>query len=170
MSTDLDFTCPTQDTIGAFVQTSPGFSLAFTAAPSKLDNNPLNVTITPVIANAVTSTNYNTGLYNAGTGIITVPKTGIWAINQTYLTESGNDPFISYMLTRYSITGFTGLVEFINTSDLLQSGLDASNGRSDLVYIEEGTTMQLDAEYTLSGGPGAAAVAIRFSMHMISEL
>ena len=170
MSTDLESTCPTQDSIGAFVQTAPGFSVAFFIQPFKLVNTPVTVVISPVIANSPSSTDYNSGMYNPTTGIITVPKTGLWIINQTFANESGNDPYLSYVLTGYNITGFTGTVQFFNTNDKMVSGEDSSNARSDSVYLVKGTTIQLDAEYTLTGNPGVVDLGIRFSMQLVSEL
>ncbi len=170
MSTDIDFSCYTQDSLGTFAQTTPGFSLAYGDTTAKQDNNPLNVVIGTLISNVVTSTDYNSGMYNINTGVITVPKTGIWILNQTYITESGNTPFVSYTLTQYIISGFVGPVQLVNTSDLLRSGLDASNGRSDTVYLTAGTTLSLSLEYTVVGDPGTIDIGVRFSMHLISEL
>ena len=72
MSTDIDYSCVPQDDIPS-KPSAPGFSVLYTTEISKLVPGTVFTSIPVVIANSPTSTDYNTGMYNAGTGDIIVP-------------------------------------------------------------------------------------------------
>ena len=166
MSTDIDTQCFTQDSASIL----PGFSkVFFVAGPTKNVNTPVTVNFTPTIANSASSTDYNDGLYDENTGIVTVPVTGKWALFAFYSTSNGSTAFIQTAITDWLITGFSGAVGFVQGDDSLIVSQDVTSGQPLNLRLVKGTTLQLNSSYILAGNAGTSGpFSVRFGMQFIS--